>query len=326
MSTTLRILLTASAIISLLAVTAFQQNNIISYQDFIRVQSQKLAIQDEIIKEQDNEIEHLTMSNSLLIAELDVIRDSISILHNDLFILKQTAQKNANSLAAVQNELDVRQKELNFLKAEYKKKKLSVEKEASLLEYIASLESQIEQIEAMKTREEENVEEVEYEVEEVEEEVLEKEEISSTMSRLAVIMNQTHIELKAVSIRSSRDSDSINKLKDDGRNWKYTVINFDLYNADQALLTDANFEWRIINMDTGEPLSYIESNYVYPNANDSKGLAFTYSGHAQEVVFINTEKKEGANYELKLFCIEDNQAYVVNGSSRPIIFDGQTID
>lgn len=326
MSTTLRILLTASAIISLLAVTAFQQNNIISYQDFIRVQSQKMAIQDEIIKEQDNEIEQLTITNTLLLAELDVIRDSITILHNDLFILKQTAQKNAHSLAAVQKELDVRQKELGFLKAEYKRNKLSVEKEANLLDHIANLESQIEQIEALKTREEESVEEMEFEVEEMEEEVIEKEEIASTMSRLAVIMNQTHIELKAISIRSSRDSDNINKLKDDGKNWKYTVINFDLFNADQTLLADANFEWRIINMDTGEPISYIESNYVYPNADDSKGLAFTYDGYAQEVVFINTEKKEGANYELKLFCIEDNQAYVVNGSSRPIIFDGKAID
>ena len=326
MSNTLRILLVSSSIIGLLAITALQQKSIGSYKNFITIQDSKIKIMDDIIKEQDKEIEHLTAENTNLQMELDIVRDSINILNNDLVILKQSALKATKSLAAVQKELDIRQKELDFLKSELKKSQKSKNNEAKLKARIADLEGQVRQIQFMKEQTESEADEVTDEVEEVEAYIQDKEEVASTMSRLALIMNQTHVDIKSVSLRETRDGDSIRKLKNDGKNWKYTVINFDLFNENNRLLTDANFEWRIVDMDTGEPISFLESNYVYPAAPDEKGLTFTYPGYAQELVFINTEKKEGSNYELRLYYLEDDQAYYVNGSSKPIIFDQRSID
>jgi len=326
MSNSLKILVSASAVIGLLTVTVFQQSNILSYKKVISFQNVKLEQQAAIIDDQANEIEELTISNALLSDELNLVRDSISILQNDLTILQTKYQKSKKSLSAVEEELAIRQKELDFIKAQMLKNKTKASNEAALKEKVAMLEAQLEQLNYLQENEKEDVIEVENEIEEVETAVTNKEETAEKMVRLKAILENTIIDFRGISLRSERDGDHIAKLKKNGKNWKYTFINFDIQNAMPGYLVGAEFEWRIVDMDTGEPLSYIESNSVYPDAEDAKGLHFVYQGYAQEVVFINTQPKKGANYELKLFYLEDGNEFYVNGSSRPIIFDKQCID
>ncbi len=326
MSTSLKILVSATAVIGLLTVTAFQQSNILSYKEVISAQKIQLDEQAVIIDDQLMEIEELTVDNTLLTEELNLVRDSISILQNDLSILQRTYQKSKKSLTAIEKELDVRQKELDFIKAELLKKKSKSSHEAALKEKVAMLEDQLEQLDYLQQNETEEAVKVEDKMDEVETAVAQKEQTAEKMVKLKAILDNTIIDFRGISLRTERDGDHISKLKKKGKNWKYTFINFDIQNAMPSYLIGAEFEWRITDMDTGEPISYIESNQVYPNAEDAKGLHFIYQGYAEEIVFINTQPKEGANYELKLFYLEDGQDYYVNGSSRPIVFDKQCID
>lgn len=188
------------------------------------------------------------------------------------------------------------------------------------------LEEQLDQLSYLQQNETQDYVEAAQEIDKVETAVAQKEETAEKMVKLKAILDNTIIDFRGISLRAERDGDHISKLKKKGKNWKYTFINFDIQNAIPGYLIGAEFEWRIVDMDTGEPISYIESNNVYPDAKDTKGLNFIYQGYAEEVVFINTQPKEGANYELKLFYIEDGQDYYVNGSSRPIVFDKQCID
>ena len=326
MSTSLKILVSATAVIGLLTVTAFQQSNIISYKEVISQQINKINDQANIIDDQIAEIDELYVSNTLLLEELNLVRDSISILQNDLTILQGAFQKSKKSLSAVEKELAVRQKELDFIKAELLKKKSKPSNEAALKEKVAALEEQLEQLAYLQQNEVEEVIEVENEIDEVEATVAVKEAAAEKMIKLKAILENTIIDFRGISLRTKRDGDNISKLKNNGKNWKYTFINFDIQNAMPGYLVGAEFEWRITDMDTGKPISYIESNNMYPDADDVKGLNFIYQGHTEEVVFINTQPKEGANYELKLFYLEDGNEFYVNGSSRPIVFDKHCID
>ena len=326
MSTSLKILVSATAVIGLLTVTAYQQSNILSYKEIISFQSNKLDEQAMIIDDQAMEIEELTVNNTLLTEELNLVRDSISILQNELTILQNSYNKSKSSLKAIEDELAIRQKELDFIKAQLLKKKSKSSNEAALKQKVAMLEEQLDQLSYLQQNETQDYVEAAQEIDKVETAVAQKEETAEKMVKLKAILDNTIIDFRGISLRAERDGDHISKLKKKGKNWKYTFINFDIQNAIPGYLIGAEFEWRIVDMDTGEPISYIESNNVYPDAKDTKGLNFIYQGYAEEVVFINTQPKEGANYELKLFYIEDGQDYYVNGSSRPIVFDKQCID
>lgn len=326
MSNSLKILVTATAVIGLLTVTAFQQSNIVSYKEVIQFQSTKLEEQTVIIDNQIVEIEELTVNNTLLIEELNLVRDSISFLQNELTILQSTYQKSLTNLTSIEDELNIRQKELEFIKAELLKTQAKKAEKAALKEKVVMLEDQLEQLDYLHQTEAEEFVEVETQIDEVEVAVAKKEENAEKMVKLKTILENTIIDFRGISLRTERDGDNISKIKKNGKNWKYTFINFDIQNSMPGYLVGAEFEWRIIDMDTGLPLSYIESNKMYPDSDDAKGLFFIYQGYTQEAVFINTQPKEGANYELKLFYLEGENEFYVNGSSRPIVFDKHCID
>ncbi len=323
MSTNFKLFASATIIVGLLTVSAFQHSSIISYENIVKTLNNTVAEQAITIEDQSSEIEELNTSNYLLTVELDLVKDSLNLLQEDLFSLRKQVQKSKKSLAAVENELKIRQQELDFVKSQIKTfqkvKKSAKKKQTALADKVTELEEQIAQLNYMRITSTKDMKIVE---EKHEEKVV----VANKMTNLKNIMDKTIVDYRGVSIKSDRDGDSLNKLKKEGRNWKYTVINFDLQNAVPALLLDAEFEWRIVDMDNGEALSFIESNKMYPNGKDRKGLTFSYPGYAQETVFINTQAKEGNSYELKLYYVEDGQAYYVNGSSRPIIFDRNIID
>ncbi len=323
MSTNFKLFASATIIVGLLTVSAFQHSSIISYENIVKTLNHTVEEQAITIEEQTFEIEELNTSNYLLTVELDLVKDSLNLIQEDLFSLRKQVQKSKKSLAAVENELKIRQQELDFVKSQIvtfqNVKKVKAKKQTALTAKIAELEGQIAQLNYMKITSSKDVKIVEKKQEE-------KVVVANKMTNLKNIMDKTIVDYRGISVKSERDGDNLNKLKKDGRNWKYTVINFDLQNAVPALLLDSEFEWRIVDMDNGEAISFIESNKMYPNGKDARSLTFSYPGYAQETVFINTQAKEGSSYELKLYYIEEGQAYYVNGSSRPIIFDKNVIN
>ncbi|GEM_PF-6105004 len=319
MGNPIKTLLVGSVITGLVTITAFQQSEINDFNTVLEHLRHKVAEQNDIIVEQEQELDELRTRNTNLVIQLDLVRDSLRAVKHDLAIAKRKYQRSQKSLAAVKKELDVRQKELAFVKESLKKlqkAKSNSKREQELKKQVAALQKQVEQLQYLK---EQSQEQVETRLEEVRQE----DDLANKLRQIRLVLEGTKTEYKAISLRTERDGDDITSLKHNGRNWKYTVVNLDLQNAVPGVLVGQQFELRIVDSDTGEPLSFIESNPIYPDADDNIGLRFTYPGHPQELVFINTEPKDGENYEIKLFYVLDGQTYYVNNSTRQIIFDAQ---
>ena len=82
-----------------------------------------------------------------------------------------------------------------------------------------------------------------------------------------------------------------------------------------------NFIVKIVNSDTQEILSYIESNPNFPESDkDSKGVNFQYDGNLIEIAYYNNQPKEGKNYEAQLFYIDENgKEYLLRHGIKQII-------
>ncbi len=82
---------------------------------------------------------------------------------------------------------------------------------------------------------------------------------------------------------------------------------------------------KIIDMDTNQILSYVESNPNFPdNQLKIDGLQFKFDGNMIEIVHFNNEKKESKNYELQLYYIdEDGEETMLMDGAKQIVKDGK---
>ena len=84
-------------------------------------------------------------------------------------------------------------------------------------------------------------------------------------------------------------------------------MEFTLINEDVRALLDEHFKVKIVNSDTQEILSFIESNPNFPKSSkDSKGLHFNYDGNLVEVAYYNNQAKKGDNFEIQVSYISDD--------------------
>ena len=90
---------------------------------------------------------------------------------------------------------------------------------------------------------------------------------------------------------------------------------------DHQLLLDEQFIAKVVNADTHEILSYVESNPNFPESDrDSKGIKFNFDGNLIEIAHFNNQKKQGSNFEVQIFYIDNNgQEHLLNGGVRQFI-------
>jgi len=135
------------------------------------------------------------------------------------------------------------------------------------------------------------------------------------------IKDNTRVVYQKVAIQKERFGKNISKIGKKNSKWAYTVLEFQLLHDDHQLLLDEQFIAKVVNADTHEILSYVESNPNFPESDrDSKGIKFNFDGNLIEIAHFNNQKKQGSNFEVQIFYIDNNgQEHLLNGGVRQFI-------
>ena len=314
----------ATVLISGMSIFAFMQSGTIQDQGkTIKDQSEEIIdLKDEVQAEIEAQ-EFIKMDRDYW-QELAILRaDSIQLLQTEMKELKSAVRKYKKQLKSFKAQIAESEQKYAELKSQISElvrldeidratiASLEVDK-AELRQQIANLTIQKEEVTIAK--------------EETEAELLDRKVSEARFKRITDLVNNTSVRFNKVHLSKDRLGKPINRIKRENSKWKYTIIEFFLDNQDLKLLLDEEFIVKIVNSDTGEILSYIESNPNFPDSEfDSKGVKFKYDGNMVEVSYFNNQQKIGENYEIQIFYISEGEEYLLLNGAKPFIKNKKVI-
>ena len=278
-----------------------------------RVQSLRQSLLASLVRE-----ERLLKDNEQLRDQLSLLKDSIQRLNENIFELQLKIDQQAKYIQSLRDSIQ----ELNTKYQQFKaqiatlSRKDQVEKDK-----IADLEQQKKRMRDQLTNlnqlldTQEIAQAARFEI------YTAQRNQEQRFVRLASIINDTQVNFQRVSLQKKRYGKNLPNLSKNDKHWKLTAIEFFLEHEDIKLLLDQQFLLKIVDSDNGELLSYIETNPSFPNSqNDSKGMLFTFDGNLVELLYRNSERKKGKNYELQIYFIDDNgrEYLLVNGTHQMV--------
>jgi hypothetical protein len=142
-------------------------------------------------------------------------------------------------------------------------------------------------------------------------------------SRINQLVTGTKVNYQRLWLAKEKNGKPITRTRKD--NWGFTYLLFDLENIDKESVLDQYFIIKLVDSDSKEVLSYLESNPRYPESSiDSKGVRFKYEGNVVEVPYLNSQLKNGANYEVQIwYQHDDGKEYLMPGSIYKFVLDGK---
>ncbi|MBK8563823.1 MAG: hypothetical protein IPN76_10910 [Saprospiraceae bacterium] len=140
--------------------------------------------------------------------------------------------------------------------------------------------------------------------------------------RLNNIVQNTSVNFKGISLRNRDGENELKRIKSD--EWRYTFVDFDLSNVNQEAIMDEQFILQLYDLDNKVVVPFNEKNPAFPNSEmGAMGYKFKYEGKPVSVRYINTQPKEGSNYELRLVYPKNGVVFtLVNGMKR-IVEEGK---
>lgn len=145
--------------------------------------------------------------------------------------------------------------------------------------------------------------------------------------RLNNVLHKTAVKFKSISLRHREGSNDLKKIKDED-SWRYTFIDLDLDNIDKEAIMDEEFIIQLYDLDKNLVVPYNERNMAFPNSEmGAIGYKFKYEGKPVHIRYINTQPKEGRNYELRLVYFKDDMTFKLANGTKQIVVDGKvTVD
>lgn len=301
-----------------------------SQQDKIREQAEQLLQFENKITSLEALLETETAANQALRTETETLkienaalRDSIQLLEKQVGSLQHKLRQHIATLKGIQSELAKKEVELQRLRSQLAD---ALAKGKSAEDRAEKLQADIQAVEQQKTSLVEMKKEEEKEETDAEQDLLKTEMEMQRTQKIEAVINNTQVAWKTIECSKTRSGNNIKKLEDDGSNWIYTSVQFDMDNENQQLLAEEYFVMRIINTDTGEELPYLESNPAFANsAGETKGFAFQWNGNPTKVVYINMQAKTGENYDLKIYFLSDEKEYLLKNSVKPLLRSGKVV-
>ncbi|MBI5915474.1 MAG: hypothetical protein HY842_08860 [Bacteroidetes bacterium] len=142
--------------------------------------------------------------------------------------------------------------------------------------------------------------------------------------RLKNVLTKTTVRFSTVSLKNRENGNELKKIKEDG--WRFTFIDFDLENIDRESIIDETFILQVFDLDHQVVVPYNEKNPTYPESEmGAIGYKFKYDGKPVSVRYINTQKKEGGNYEIRLIYTKGDLTFKVANGSMKIVENGQVV-
>ncbi len=310
--------------ISLIAFTVSQQDKIREQAEYLLQFQNRVTSLEALLETETAASQTLRTENETLKQENLVLRDSINLLGEQVGKLQAKLRRHLATIKGIRDELAKKEVELQRLKSELAD---AYAKGKSASDRAEKLEADIQKVEEQKTVLAEMKKDEVDQGNRAEDDVLRTEMELTRQKKINDVTNNTKIAYKSVDCSKTRTGKPIQKLEEDGTNWVYTSLQFDMENTDQMLLADEYFILRIVNTDTGEELPYLESNPAFAGSDsETKGFAFQWNGNPTKLVYINMQAKTGQNFDLRLYFLSDEKEYLIQNSQRALIRNGKVAE
>ncbi len=312
------------AISVLLAISSFTYFQYQTNEKLVHQQQSDIDMLAKMVKIDFRENMSLKHQNNQLIQQLAIVRDSIQwykgkikSLEGKLYRREKEIKSLKSELSNSQNRFFTLENEINQLKTKASSSQeqisvLEMEKNKLLSQSDSLYRAHHQQMELLKAS---KAEIVEYQTKQ-----LKQEDIQS-------LIENTQVSLKNVLIRTAPNSKNLNKIKKNGKAWYYTEIHLDMNHPNTDLLLDEEFVLKIIDLDTNQPISYVEKNPIFPESDqNTEGVLFNYDTNTPILYFYNTEPKTSANYGIQLYYLHDGKEIELLTGFHQIIRDRKVRD
>ena len=299
-------------------------------QDTIRQQAEKMLLMNQhvnVIETQNAELSQgynrLFEENQALTLENQRLRDTIAMLRSELESLHAVFNDQRNMISNYEKQLSANKVKIQKLQAEIQRLKgdppaVMAAKQEKVNEILA-IQKASEQVEVEREKTYDTMGQTESTI-------VFKELEELRMKQVDAIRNNTTVNYKQVECKQQRSGKPIGQLQDDGTNWVFTTITFDMQNPEQGRLFEEAFRLKIIDTDTGEELPYLESNPAFNQAKvETTGFTFQWRENPVKTLYINLQAKVRKNYSARLYYVNDNQEYMIAGSEVKVIQKGKVV-
>ncbi|MEM1320766.1 MAG: hypothetical protein AAGG75_10955 [Bacteroidota bacterium] len=318
MTKTISIIVAAGLLLGLSAFTVHQYGTINNQGSMIQKQQKELQIMANNLENQLSEKQVLEEKNVELELEVQRLRDSINVLRGQIDQLRGKVRRQQKTIRSIRNKLNKIMNDYAALKQQIstlsRQETVDRDRIQALEQEKLLLRQEMEQLNIQKDKEV-------VAQSQAEKEIMARQVREAKYLRRSNIIRNTKVNFQRISLRKKKFGRPLTKVKKNHKNWKYTTIEFYLENQDPRLLLDERFVVRIVDTDTNELLSYIETNPNFPNSDkDTKGMEFQFDGNMVEVSYHNNQKKAGKNYEVQIYYIsDDNKEYLLTNGSKMIL-------
>ncbi|MDB4727422.1 hypothetical protein OAF63_01415 [Saprospiraceae bacterium] len=284
---------------------------------------QDLEITSSDLKIKSGEVIELTDENEKLEHQIAVLQDSIVILNEEIEVLEITLSEKEGLIDELEGRIHRRQVTIESLKKQISKlaqsEKVNWEKIKRLEDEKIALKKQVDDYFAKKDKAT-----TEIKVKKNEVKVIKKE--MDEMSMLKDIVGNTNVRFNKIALRKKRNSNDLTNIKKNDKNWKYTSIEFFLEHPNQKMLLGKTFRLKIKDLDNKRTLPLNEDNKKYPESTVGReGEKFVYDGNMIEVLYFNSQKKLSQNYQIQLFLVEGDKAYILKNGKQTIVEGGNVL-
>ncbi len=144
--------------------------------------------------------------------------------------------------------------------------------------------------------------------------------------RMKNIVTQTTAKFTGIVLRNRENSNALRKIKDNGNGWRFTFIDFDLDNPDREAILDETFIIQIYDLDNKRVVPMNEYNPNFPESEQGAyGYKFKYEGKPVSIRYLNTQKKEGNNFEIRLVYFKNGLTFPLTNGSKRIVEGGAVV-
>ena len=325
MTRTIPIMIGTVLILGLAIFGAVQRGELNNSKLKLEEKSRDIVFLEETLVSEEKDNILLTEKNTELNQLIVVLRDSIQDLEANISSLKRKLRSQKKRIKGINKKL--KKYELDYKKLRDQVSTLAHQGQ-SAKEKIQLLETEKKEIKAALKQLQIVREEQARENEQITAEILDKEASERKFKLIHTIVNETTVRFSKIRAKKKQFSNKhLTKIKGSGKKWKYTLIDFYLENPAFEKLLDKNFVLKIVDTDSKEILSYIESNPNFPNSDqDSKGVQFKFDGNMVEIAYYNNQKKRGRNYEIRIYYLsDDGEEYLLDGGIRQFVKDKKTL-
>jgi chromosome segregation ATPase len=324
MTKSLTIIISLVLLVSLGIFSAIQVKKLNNTKTHLSEQLKNINNLENTIESEKEDNILLTQLNNDLQDENQILRDSIIKLNEIIYGLRKKVQRQDDLIAKLQGKVDYLQSYYDQMKKDIAvlSRKENIDQEAILT--IESEKAKIkEQVNNLQS-EQNDVIAVKSEAESL---IQDKIESEDRFRKIVDVVNNTRINFQEIQIKMNPTGNPVTRLITDGKNWKYTTINFFMNHEDAKVLLDEEFLVKIIDMDYQEEIKLEEVNPMLEEEIEEKiGAPFYFDGNLVEIGHNNSNLKRGKNFEVQVFYkSDDGEEYLLLDGVKQFIRDGNIV-